>query len=198
MAESRDDDEIFWVDPPERGILPLNQFHIPRSLKKLIKQEKFEVKIDTAFRDVMRACAATSTDRDDTWINQTIEDLYCDLHSRGFTHSVECWKEGKLVGGLYGVALAGGFFGESMFHNETGASKIALVHLVARLIVGGFTLLDTQFGTDHLAQFGVIEIPRERYHGLLDQALNKADADFLQMRQGLSGSTILQSITQIS
>lgn len=198
MAESRDNDEVFWVDPPERGILPLDQLHVPRSLKKLIKQEKFEVKIDTAFREVMRACAATSTDRDDTWINQTIEDLYCDLHSRGFTHSVECWKDGKLVGGLYGVALAGGFFGESMFHTETGASKVALVHLVARLIVGGFTLLDTQFGTDHLAQFGVIEISRERYHGLLDQALGETDASFQEMRQGLSGSTILQLITQIS
>ena len=198
MAESREDDELFWVDPPERGILPLNLFHIPRSLKKLVKQEKFEVKINTAFRDVVRACAATARNRDGTWISQTIEDLYCDLHTRGFTHSVECWMAGKLVGGLYGVSLAGGFFGESMFHTETGASKVALVHLVARLKAGGFSLLDTQFGTEHLSQFGVTEISREDYHELLDQALNKTDANFLEMRQGLSGSTILQLITQTS
>lgn len=198
MADSRDDNELFWVDPPERGILPLNQFHIPRSLKKLVKQEKYEVKINTTFRDVVRACAASAKNRDGTWISQTIENLYCDLHDRGFTHSVECWRAGKLVGGLYGVSLAGGFFGESMFHTETGASKVAFVHLVARLKVGGFSLLDTQFGTEHLAQFGVTEISRGDYHGLLDQALNKAEANFLEMRQGLSGSTILQLITQIS
>lgn len=198
MADSRDDREMFWVDPTERGILPLNEFHIPRSLKKLVRQEKFEVKVDTAFRDVVRACAATSKDRDGTWISQTIEDLYCELHSRGYTHSVECWRDKKLVGGLYGVSLAGGFFGESMFHIETGASKVALVHLVARLKAGGFILLDTQFGTDHLAQFGVIEVSREDYHNLLDQALDQVDADFLKLRQGLSGSTILQLITQIS
>lgn len=198
MANSRHDEEIFWVDPTERGILPFNAFHIPKSLKKLVRQEKFDVRINTAFREVMRACAATSKDRDGTWISQTIEDLYCSLHDYGHTHSVECWKDNKLVGGLYGVSLAGGFFGESMFHTETGASKVALVHLVARLVVGGFTLLDTQFGTEHLAQFGVTEVSRQEYHGMLDKALDKTDANFLKMRQGLSGSIILQSITQTS
>lgn len=198
MADSRDDVELFWVDPTERGILPFKEFHVPRSLKKLVRQEKFDVKINTAFRDVVRACAATSKGRDGTWISQTIEDLYCTLHDYGHTHSVECWKDNKLVGGLYGVSLAGGFFGESMFHTETDASKVALVHLVARLNVGGFTLLDTQFGTEHLAQFGVTEVSRQQYHQLLDNALDKTDADFLKMRQGLSGSTILQSITQTS
>lgn len=197
MADSRDDAEIFWVDPKQRGILPLDEFHIPRSLGKLVRQEKFDVRIDTAFRQVIRECAATSNDRDGTWISQEIEDLYCDLHSHGFTHSVECWRAGELVGGLYGVSLAGGFFGESMFHNETGASKVALVHLVARLRAGGFTLLDTQFGTDHLAQFGVVEISRDAYHTLLDQAL-KHEANFQKLARGLSGSTILQLITHTS
>ncbi len=198
MADSRDDSEIFWVDPVQRGILPLDGFHISRSLRKLVKQEKFDVRINTAFRSVMQACAASSDGREGTWISQHIEDLYCELHTRGFTHSIECWSGDKLVGGLYGVSLAGGFFGESMFHIETGASKVALVHLVARLKAGGFTLLDTQFGTDHLAQFGVIEIARKAYHTLLDQALDQADADFNELRQGLSGSTILQLITQTS
>jgi len=198
MADSRDDTEIFWVNPVQRGILPLDDFHISRSLRKLVKQEKFEVRINTAFRSVMQACAASSIGREGTWISQYIEDIYCDLHARGFTHSIECWRGDKLVGGLYGVSLAGGFFGESMFHTETGASKVALVHLVARLKAGGFTLLDTQFGTDHLAQFGVVEIAREDYHTLLDQALNQADANFNEMRQGLSGSTILQLIIQTS
>jgi len=198
MADSRDDAEIFWVDPVRRGILPLNDFHVSRSLKKLVKQEKFDVRIDTDFRGVMKACAASADRREGTWISQHIEDLYCELHTHGFTHSVECWNDEKLVGGLYGVSLAGAFFGESMFHTETGASKVALVHLVAQLKAGGFTLLDTQFGTDHLAQFGVIEIAREDYHILLDQALNQATANFNELRQGLSGSTILQLITQTS
>jgi len=197
MADSRNDPEIFWVDPEQRGILPLDQFHIPRSLRKLVKQEKFDIKIDTAFRDVVRACAATSGERDGTWISREIEDLYCDLHNHGFTHSVECWFEGNLVGGLYGVALASGFFGESMFHTKTGASKVALVHLVARLIAGGFTLLDTQFGTVHLAQFGVIEISRKAYHEQLEAALDHT-ANFQKLPVGLSGSTILQLITQTS
>jgi len=198
MADSRDDAEIFWVDPVQRGILPLDSFHISRSLRKLVKQEKFDVKIDADFRGVMQACAASADGREDTWISQYIEDLYCELHARGFTHSVECWNGDKLVGGLYGVSLAGAFFGESMFHTETGASKVALVHLVARLKAGGFSLLDTQFGTDHLAQFGVIEVVRGAYHTLLDQALSQADANFNELRQGLSGSTILQLITQTS
>ncbi len=197
MADSRNDAEMFWVDPEQRGILPLDGFHVPRSLKKLIKQEKFDVRIDTAFRDVVRACAAPSDYREGTWISEDIENLYCDLHTHGYTHSVECWRAGKLVGGLYGVSLEGGFFGESMFHTETGASKVALVHLVARLKAGGFTLLDTQFGTGHLAQFGVIEVSREAYRALLDQAL-RHDANFQELAPGLSGSTILQLITQTS
>ncbi len=198
MADSRSDRDIFWVDPIERGVLPLDSFHIPKSLRKLVRQDKFTVSINTAFRDVVVACAAPAAGRNNTWISETIEALYTDLHQRGFAHSVECWLDNKLVGGLYGVSLAGAFFGESMFHVETGASKVALVHLVARLNAGGFTLLDTQFGTAHLAQFGVIEEPRDAYHQRLNKALAVMDTDFYRLDTGLSGDVILQLITQTS
>lgn len=198
MADSREDEELFWVDPNERGILPLDNFHVPRSLAKLVRQEKFQITVNKAFHDVVVACASPSAGRDNTWISETIESLYVDLHQRGFAHSIECRDKGKLVGGLYGVCLAGAFFGESMFHTETDASKVALVHLVARLKAGGFILLDTQFGTEHLAQFGVIEEPREAYHKRLNDALGITDADFYRLPAELSGKATLQLITQTS
>lgn len=198
MADSRQDQELFWVDPVDRGILPLDRFHISKKLRKLVRQNRFEVTVDRSFRTVVAACAEPAPGRNSTWISRNIESLYTELHLRGFAHSIECWSADQLVGGLYGVSLAGVFFGESMFHTESGASKVALVHLVARLTAGGYALLDTQFGTEHLAQFGVIEIPRQEYHQKLNSALQVANADFYRLPSGLSGSTILQSITQTS
>ncbi len=168
MAEARDDPELFWVDPDMRGIIPLDRFHVPRRLARRIRQGVYEVAVDRATEDVIRACAE---EREETWINDQIIALYVALHRMGHVHSVECWREGALVGGLYGVALGGAFFGESMFTRATDASKIALVHLVERLRRGGFRLLDTQFVTAHLATFGAIEVPRARYHVLLREAL---------------------------
>ena len=177
MAETRDDPDVFWVDPEERGILPLDAFHVPRSLRKVVRQGRFDVRFDTAFRDVMDRCADPAPGRTETWINQPILDAYVALHEAGVTHSVECWRDGELVGGLYGVALGGAFFGESMFSRETDASKVALVHLVARLKVDGFVLLDVQFITGHLLRFGAIAVPRADYQVLLDAAL-AVDARF--------------------
>ena len=171
MAESAEDPELFWVDPKRRGIIPLDAFHVPRRLRRVVRQNLFTIRCDTAFEDVMRGCAEASDKRPNTWINDEILDLYGGLFARGAAHSVECWHEGELVGGLYGVALGGAFFGESMFSRVTDASKVALVHLVARLRYGGYRLLDTQFLTPHLAQLGAIEITRARYHRLLAEAL---------------------------
>ena len=171
MARSRTDSRLQWIAPDDRGILPLDAFHIPRSLKKTLRREVFHIRFDTAFAQVMEKCAETAADRDDTWINDEIIRLFVDLHRRGLAHSVESWRDGKLVGGLYGLALGGAFFGESMFSRETDASKVALVHLVAALRHGGFCLLDTQFITDHLGRFGAQEIPRAEYHRLLAAAL---------------------------
>ena len=168
MAEHREDAEVFWVEPKKRGIIPLDQFHISRSLRRVIRKGIFEIKTDTAFRDVMLNCA----ERDETWINEQILEAYCNLFDLGLAHSVECWREEKLVGGLYGVSLGGAFFGESMFSKETNASKVALCALVERLKAGGFTLLDTQFLTSHLATFGAIEIPQKDYLKLLKPALS--------------------------
>jgi len=198
MAESRQDHDLFWVDPDERGIIPLDDFHIPKSLTKVVKQDRFTVKTDTAFREVVSACARPARGRNTTWISQRIEDLYTDLHDRSFAHSVECWQEDTLVGGLYGVSLAGAFFGESMFHTVRDASKVALVHLVARLKAGRFALLDTQFVTEHLTQFGALEINRDQYHSLLQSALACHSANFQELEAGASGSTVLQLITQTS
>ncbi|WP_417463774.1 leucyl/phenylalanyl-tRNA--protein transferase [Kordiimonas sp.] len=198
MAEGRDDDELFWVDPDARGIIPLDRFHVPKSLAKLVRQEKFDVKIDTAFRDVVNACSMPARGRETTWISERIEELYTDLFSRGFAHSVECWLEGELVGGLYGVSLAGAFFGESMFHTKTNASKVALVYLVGRLKAGGYTLLDTQFITTHLQQFGTQEISRLDYHQRLEKALTHTTADFQRLSPWASGESVLQLITQTS
>ena len=177
MSESRDDPSIFWVDPKERGIIPLESFHVPRSIQKKIRQNVFEIRCNTAFDDVIIGCAASSKGRDDTWINDEIIGVYKELHELGFVHSVECWQDSKLVGGLYGVSLGGGFFGESMFSTVRDASKVALVHLAARLQLGGYVLLDTQFVTDHLKQFGAIEIPARDYIVRLEEAL-KVEATF--------------------
>lgn len=198
MGESATSETLYWVDPEERGILPLDAFHIPRRLKRTVRSEPFEIRIDTAFRQVMEGCADSSAGRGGTWINAAIMDAYCELHARGAAHSVECWCEGKLAGGLYGVSLGRAFFGESMFSRERDASKVALVYLAARLVAGGFTLLDTQFVTDHLRQFGAIEIPREDYKDRLAEALTGTPGDFYSLPLDASVSTILQSISQTS
>ena len=171
MAESRTDREIHWIDPDMRGVLPLDRFHVPKKLKRKVRAGHFEVRCDSAFSEVIEACALPAPGRRDTWINPVIEGLYTELHEMGFGHSVECYREGELVGGLYGISLGAAFFGESMFSRATDASKTALVHLVARLAKGGYRMLDTQFETPHLRQFGVEEIPRERYRRLLAQAV---------------------------
>lgn len=171
MAETADDPELFWVDPERRGIIPLDAFHVPGSLKKTVRRDMFVVEADRDFVGVLEGCAELSAKRRATWINSEIVRLYGELHRRGFAHSVECRRDGRLVGGLYGVALGGAFFGESMFSRDPDASKVALVHLVVRLIRGGFTLLDTQFVTPHLARFGAIEITRAAYRRQLAKAL---------------------------
>lgn len=171
MAESAEDDELFWVDPDPRAIFPLETFKPRRSLAKVIKSDRFDVRIDTDFQAVIAACAAPAQSREKTWINKDILRLYCELHEMGYAHSIECWRDGSLIGGLYGVRLRGAFFGESMFHHERDASKVALVHLIARLKAGGFELLDTQFITQHLASLGAVEIPREAYLVKLETAL---------------------------
>ncbi|MEQ9449909.1 MAG: leucyl/phenylalanyl-tRNA--protein transferase, partial [Rhodospirillaceae bacterium] len=150
MAKSRGDSDVFWVQPKLRGIIPLDEFHVPRSLKKRLRKETFTVTVDKAFPDVIAGCAQSAEDRSDTWINDRIVGLFTHLHHAGLVHSVEAWKDGKLAGGLYGLAMGGAFFGESMFTRENDASKVALCHLVGILKWGDFTLLDTQFITDHL------------------------------------------------
>ena len=177
MAETADDPDIFWVEPEKRGVIPLDKFHIPARLARTVRADAFEVRADTDFKGVIGACAEATPKRRQTWINAKIRDLYGALHERGFAHSVECYRDGKLAGGLYGVALGAAFFGESMFSRERDASKVALVHLVARLKAGGFTLLDTQFVTEHLSRLGAVEIPRVRYRALLRAAV-AAEANF--------------------
>ncbi len=173
MADSRKAEELYWYYPVRRGILPLDHFHVPRSLQKFLRHSPYEIKFSTAFEQVIRACAdARSQKRQDTWINEHIIALYCELAKQGHAHSVECWQEGALMGGLYGVSLGAAFFGESMFSLASNASKVALVHLVARLKTAGYSLLDTQYVNDHLLQFGAIEIPRADYLELLEKALN--------------------------
>ncbi len=181
MAESAEDPGLFWVEPELRGVIPLDDFHIPRSLRKTLKRSPFEIRIDHDFEAVIDACAESTHDRPKTWINRRIRKLYCDLHAIGHCHSVECWDGGELAGGLYGVRLGAAFFGESMFSRRTDASKVALVHLVERLRAGGFALLDTQFTTKHLTQFGAIDIPRRKYSKMLEQAVS-GNADFFAWR----------------
>jgi leucyl/phenylalanyl-tRNA--protein transferase len=173
MSDSRDADDIFFVEPRQRAILPLNRFRLSRSLRKTLRSDLFEVTLDRAFADVVRRCA----DRDQTWINSQIEQSYSELHALGHAHSIECWVDGSLVGGLYGVKLGAAFFGESMFSSRTDASKVALAWLVARLIVGGYALLDCQFMTEHLRSLGAIEISQKDYLVLLAAALSPERAD---------------------
>jgi len=197
MARSRKDDAAIWVLPDARGVLPLDEARAPRRLLRTLRLEPFDIRIDSAFAEVISACARVSKGREDTWINRAIEDVYQELHGAGFAHSVECWREGRLVGGLYGVALGGVFCGESMFSLERDASKIAMLHLIARLKLTGFKLLDAQFFTPHLAQFGVRECSNAEYQRRLEALLSLA-ADFGGAPSQLSMATVLQSITQTS
>lgn len=190
MADSRDASDIFWVEPRTRAIIPLDRFHCSRSLARRVRSGRFSVTSDRAFHDVLLACA----DRDETWINPMIERATLGLHAAGHAHSIECWHEGSLVGGIYGVRLGRAFFGESMFSRMTDASKVALAWLVARLTVGGFTLLDCQFMTDHLASLGATSVSREAYVGLLSSALGSTGVSGSGVGAGAtSGATVLDS-----
>jgi leucyl/phenylalanyl-tRNA---protein transferase len=172
MAESASDPSLYWIEPEERGVIPLKGFHISTSLRKSVRKQRYEIRIDTAFDDVIKFCAEKTDTRDVTWINHRIYKLYTQLHKMGCCHSVESWADGKLVGGLYGVRIGAVFFGESMFSRATDASKVALVHLVARLNFGGFKLLDAQFQNPHIAQFGTYTIKKADYKPILDDALD--------------------------
>ena len=178
MADSADDPELFWVEPDIRGVIPLDAFHVSRSLAKTIRRNPFDIRYDTAFNAVVAACAAAAPDRPSTWINAKIKSLYSTLHRMGHAHSVEAWAGGELVGGLYGVSLGAAFFGESMFSRRTDASKICLVHLVERLKTKGFRLLDTQFTTEHLKTFGAIDVPKADYEDMLANALASPNLQF--------------------
>ncbi len=192
MAEHRDDPEIFWVDPTQRGVFPLDGFHISRSLARRLRREDYAITIDRDFSGVLDGCA----DRSETWISDEIYRHYMVLHQRGQAHSLEVWQGGALIGGVYGVVLGAAFFGESMFSRETDASKIALCYLIDRLKRTGFRLFDTQFLTPHLASLGAIEIPRSAYHRLLDQAIDRK-ADFtMSLEQSAQG--VIQRMTQTS
>ncbi len=193
MAESADDPALYWIEPQQRGILELESVHVPKRLARTIRQGEFEVRIDTDFEGVISGCAASRPGRRSTWINPKIRSLYRDLFEMGYCHTVETWKDGKLVGGLYGVALAGAYFGESMFSTERDASKVALMYLCARLIYGQFSLLDTQFVTEHLRQFGTIEIERADFHILLEKAL-EGRGDFLALDKTAPPEQILAII----
>lgn len=197
MAEDRESDELYWVDPKTRGVIPLQGFHLPRRLIKSIRQQVFRITCDQAFAEVMRACAAPGDDRGRSWINAEIIASYTRLHEMGHAHSIECWQGEELAGGLYGVAIGGAFFGESMFYRERDASKVALAGLVARLNAGGYKLLDIQFITDHLRQFGAVEIPRAEYLTALARAI-ELPADFYSLAEDASGEELLQAITQTS
>jgi leucyl/phenylalanyl-tRNA--protein transferase len=188
MANDRHDPTIHWIEPRRRGILPLDRFHEPKSLRKLIRRRRFEIRIDRAFERVILACAEPRPERPRTWLNDDLIGLYCTLHRQGYAHSVESWEGERLVGGLYGVSLGAAFFGESMFSRARDASKVALVALVERLRAGGYLLLDTQFVTDHLRRFGAVEIAREAYHRQLRQAL-ETPAVFYSDGGGVPSST---------
>jgi len=202
MAESRRTRSVFWVEPRLRGVLPLDRFHVPHSLRKTVRRRIFAVRCDTAFEAVMRACAEPRPGHPETWINEPIIAAYSALHRLGFAHSVECWQDDRLVGGLYGVALRGAFFGESMFSRVRDASKVALVHLAARLKLGGYALLDVQFVTEHLARFGVVEVPARTYRRKLEAALAVEARFYGNLSEGDSGSAVeailRQSSTQTS
>jgi leucyl/phenylalanyl-tRNA--protein transferase len=197
MAESAEDNALYWIDPDRRGVIPLDGFRLSRSLRRTVRRGRFAVRVNTAFEDVIARCAAPAAGRRSTWINHRIRRLYGELFELGHCHTVECWREGRLVGGLYGVHLGRAFFGESMFSLEADASKVALVHLVARLIIGGFTLLDTQFVTEHLGRLGAVEMPRENYHRALEAAL-AGQGDFSRMASDLPPDEVLQVLSQTS
>lgn len=207
MAEARDSDDVFIVNPEQRGVIPLDRLKISKSLAKIVRAGGFEIRVNSAFPDVVSACAAASPGREDTWINPGIEHLYAELHQMGRAHSVECWQDGEVVGGLYGVHLGAAFFGESMFSRRTNASKVALVHLVGRMNAGGFTLLDTQFITPHLLSLGAMEISRDVYQLRLAKALELvgefepygfSDGVFSKSVRASGAGDIKQSSTQIS
>ncbi len=197
MAESADNPVLYWIEPQQRGILPLDQVHIPRRLQRTILNSSFQVRFDTEFDGVIDGCAASRKGRRSTWINSRIRELYGELFKLGFCHTAEVWDGEELVGGLYGVALGGAFFGESMFSRARDASKIALVYLTARLISGGFELLDTQFVTDHLRQFGTVEVDRDAFHRELEHALH-TKADFYHLPVNTSAGRVLQIIEDAS
>ncbi|MEO0399687.1 MAG: leucyl/phenylalanyl-tRNA--protein transferase [Pseudomonadota bacterium] len=204
MARERDADDVVWVLPEQRGVLPLNEARAPKKLLRQLRKAPFEIRLNTQFRAVMEACAAPAPGREDTWINDQILEAYCELHFMGLAHSVECWRDGALVGGLYGLSIGGVFCGESMFSRADNASKIAFLHLIARLKLGGYTLLDTQFHTDHLAQFGVVEWPDADYRTLLKELILQR-TDFYRADSVFDGASatdvaerVSQSITQTS
>ena len=197
MGERRDDPKLHWLDPRLRAILPLDGFHLPKRLARTVRSGHFEVSADSAFRDVMRACAEPRPGHPESWINEPIIDLYGKLFDRGHAHSIECRHDGELVGGLYGVSVGATFFGESMFSRERDASKVALVHLVARLIRGGFRLLDCQFMTGHLRSFGAEEIPRDTFKAMLADAV-EATASFQGDLGGADPCAIVQASTRTS
>ncbi len=195
MAESADDPTLHWIQPRRRGILPLDGFQVSHSLAKLVRSDRFAVTVNRDFDGVIAGCAAPAAGRETTWINRRIRQLCAELFERGQCHTVEVWLDGRLVGGLYGIQLGAAFFGESMFHRTRDASKVALVHLVARLRLAGFLLLDTQFVTEHLIRFGAIEVSRASYTDLLERAIVR-EADFLGLAQEpLSGAAALAAIT---
>jgi leucyl/phenylalanyl-tRNA--protein transferase len=197
MADARHDERVFLVDPARRGVIPLDAFHVTRRLARTIRSGRFDVRIDTAFDAVVEACAAARPGRLETWINRPIQALCLELFGRGQAHSVETWRDGQLVGGLYGIALGAVFFGESMFSTERDASKVALAHLVARLRVGGYRLLDAQFITDHLASFGAVELSRGDYGLRLAEAIEGRGV-WGKMAAWAGGGEALQAISQAS
>jgi len=194
MADHRTADSVYWVEPKRRAILPLDGFHLSHSLKKAVAGDRYRVTADTAFADIIALCADSAVDRPDTWINPAIEAVFTELHHRGYAHSIECWDDDQLVGGLYGLALGRAFFGESMVSRARDASKVALAWLVARLRVGGFTLLDCQFQTDHLASLGATEISRRDYLGLLSVAVDGAVAGALGAAAASAGGAPLSEL----
>lgn len=216
MAESRNAEEVLWIRPHERGIIPLETFHVPRRLARVVRSDRFRVTVDRAFSDVIRGCAESRPDRRDTWINDAIIEVFETLYQRGIAHSIEVWRGESLKGGLYGLAIGGVFFAESKFSRERETSKVALVHLAARLKAGGFKLLDAQFPNPHLDQFGATAVTEERFQQLLSEAL-AVNADFYRLpagsgvaaagastgppagsAAGLAGSSVLQLITHTS
>ncbi len=197
MARAREDASVVWVLPEERGLINLSEARAPKRLLRFIKTEPFEIRINSAFPDVIAACADETKRRPDTWINDAIVEAYSELHYRGLVHSVECWRGDALVGGLYGLCLGGAFCGESMFSRERDASKVAMVYLIARLKLGGFQFIDAQFYNEHLEQFGLIGVPNDDYQVQLKAALN-IKADFFAAPDQLSTARVVQSITQTS